>query len=84
MDAVIREPRDEPVSIKRNRGHNTAIGVEHGDAVCAQAAAAALPVDYCSARRRQHRMLRKINHGKTKNIQVDHAYLKSACELCAE
>jgi hypothetical protein len=45
--AVIREPRDEPVGIKRNGGHDTAIGVEHGDAVGAKAAAAALPVDYC-------------------------------------
>jgi len=33
VDAVIREPRNEPVGIKRNGGHDTAIGVEHGDAV---------------------------------------------------
>ena len=47
VDAVIREPRDEPVGVKRNGGHDAAIGVEHGDAVCAKAAPAALPVDYC-------------------------------------
>ena len=33
VDTVIREPRDEPVGIKCNGGHDTAIGVEHGYAV---------------------------------------------------
>ena len=46
MDAVIRQPHDEPIGIKRHGGHNTTIRVEHGDAVCAEAAAPALPVDY--------------------------------------
>lgn len=46
VNAVIREPRDEPVGIKRNGGHDTAIGIEHGDAVRAKAAPAPLPVDH--------------------------------------
>jgi hypothetical protein len=79
--AVICEPRDEPVGIKRNGGHDTAIGVQHGNAVGAKAAAAALPVDYCWTSTGS--TLRKVKYEKMVNIRVDHAYLKSACELCA-
>jgi hypothetical protein len=81
MYAVIREPRDKPVGIKRNGGHDTAIGFEHGDAVGAKAAAATLPVNYCWTPTGP--MLRKVKHKKAVNIRVDHAYLKSDCELCA-
>ena len=65
---VIREPRDKPVGIKHNGGHDTAIGVEHGDAVGAKAAPAALLVDYCWEWTSTGPMLRKIKHEKMVNI----------------
>jgi hypothetical protein len=73
MDTVIRKPCNEPVGIKRNRGHNTTIRVKNGDAVRAKATSTALPVDYCWTGQDQ-----QVNHGETENIRVDHAYLKSA------
>jgi hypothetical protein len=35
MDSVICEPGDEPVCIECYGSDNPAVGVEHGDAVCA-------------------------------------------------